>query len=257
MQDGFGLTILIIFIVAMTAAFIRRTVKDKCLKSLSGYPVVLEIASGKLVWGILRVENTGFELTYDIPHQDVQGHTENSFLLYKSEYDQIIMLSRFENALSSAGAEKRRQTIDKIHHPGFFKRSQRKVANFFNTLKDSVLEVVDLVIGQAKRSSYGSLLASNEKYVSKLKTEVFGSFGTSFEPLLERHIGNRVVLEVKRNGQIHEYCGILKEYTADFIELMDVTHSYEGFTEKWPEWAQKTADLVAPRRLATVRHLAE
>lgn len=255
MQDSFGLTILTIFIVAMVAAFIRRTIRDKCLKSMDTFPMLLETTSGKLIWGIFRVENTGLELTYDIPHQDTQGHTENSFLLYKPEYDQIIMLSRFEQALGSVRAQERRAMLEKIHHPSLARRTLRKIRNFFNTLKDSVLEVVDLLIGQAKRGTYGTLLSSNEKYVSKLKNEVFGTFGASHEPLLERHIGRKVVLEIKRGTEIQEYCGILKEYTSEFIQLMDVNISYQS--KNGPEWAQGTADIIAPRRIAIVRHTAE
>jgi hypothetical protein len=51
------------------------------------------------------------------------------------------------------------------------------------------------------------------------------SAGTSFEPLLERYIGHKVVLELAKGDKIFEYCGVLKEYTAEFIEIMDVNYA--------------------------------
>ncbi|MHC4863817.1 MAG: hypothetical protein ACYTEX_07030, partial [Planctomycetota bacterium] len=69
--------------------------------------------------------------------------------------------------------------------------------------------------------------------------------------LLERYIGRMVVLELIKGDKIIEYCGVLKEYTADFVEIMDV--NYSG-AENAPA---KTADLIAFRKYAVVRHLAE
>jgi len=77
------------------------------------------------------------------------------------------------------------------------------------------------------------------------------SVGTSFEPLLERYIGHKVVLEMIKGDKIFEYCGVLKDYTAEFIEIMDVNYKIK---EDQPA---RTADLVVPRKLGLIRHLAE
>jgi hypothetical protein len=114
------------------------------------------------------------------------------------------------------------------------------------------VEIVNLVISQAKKATpAGKVLTSQDKYVSQMKQELMGSVGTSFEPLLERYIGHKVVLEMIKGDKIFEYCGVLKEYTAEFIEIMDV-----NYKTKEDEPA-RTADLVVPRKLGLVRHLAE
>jgi hypothetical protein len=84
-----------------------------------------------------------------------------------------------------------------------------------------------------------------------MKQELMGSAGTSFEPLLERYIGHKVVLELIKADKILEYCGVLKEYTADFIEIMDVNYAVK---EGQPT---RKADLVTPRKHGVIRHLAE
>jgi hypothetical protein len=114
------------------------------------------------------------------------------------------------------------------------------------------MEVVNLLISQAKKATpAGAVLSSQDKYVTQMKQELMGSMGTSYEPLLERYIGNRVVLELIRGDKIFEYCGVLKEYTADFIEVMDV--EYES---KEDEPAKK-ADFVVLRKYGVIRHLGE
>jgi hypothetical protein len=75
--------------------------------------------------------------------------------------------------------------------------------------------------------------------------------GTSFEPLLERHIGKRVVLELTKGGKIFEYPGVLKDYTAEFIEIMDVDYRIKE------EQTTRKADLTIPRKYGVIRHLGE
>ena len=87
------------------------------------------------------------------------------------------------------------------------------------------MEVVNMLISQAKKATpAGTVLSSQDKYVSQMKQELMGSVGTSFEPLLEKYIGHKVVLELIKGDKILEYCGVLKEYTAEFIEIMDVDY---------------------------------
>jgi len=114
------------------------------------------------------------------------------------------------------------------------------------------MKVVNMLISQAKKATpAGKMLTSQDKYVSQMKQELMGSAGTSFEPLLERYIGNKVVLEVIKADKVFEYCGVLKEYSADFIEIMDVDYRAKD------ESPVRKADLVMPRKRGVVRHLGE
>ena len=109
-----------------------------------------------------------------------------------------------------------------------------------------------MLISQAKKATpAGAVLTSQDKYVSQMKQELFGSAGTSFEPLLEKYIGRKVVLELAKGDKTFEYCGVLKDYTAEFIEIMDVNYKV-----KEDEPARK-ADLVVLRKYGVVRHLGE
>jgi hypothetical protein len=214
--------------------------------------VTLEETSGKTIWGRLRVENTGLELIYPKKQKDTDGHDEASYILYKYEYPNIGALIRFHDELSQDNKKRRQEELKRTYHPTLLRRLKRKIQNVFKTLRDSVLEVLNVLISQAKKTTpAGAVLSSQDKYVTQMKQELIGAVGTSFEPLLEKYIGHKVVLELTKADKIFECCGVLKEYTAEFVEIMDV--DYKAQQEK----ASRKADLVVLRKYGTVRHLGE
>ena len=247
-----AITILFIIFAAGVAAFIRKRSRDKCLRDFERNMVTLEDTSGKTIWGKLRVENTGLEFVYPEKHKDEQGHDEVSYILYKYEYPKIEAVIRFHDELSDKNKKARQKELKKTYHPGPWRRLKRRMLNVLRTVRDSVVEVVNLLISQAKKATpTGKMLTSQDKYVSQMKQELRGSMGSSYEPLLERYIGHKVVLEMVKGDKIFEHCGVLKDYTAEFVEGMDVNYKIK---EDQPA---RTADMVVPRKLGLIRHLAE
>lgn len=252
MPDTFAITIIFIVLATVVAAFIRRKSRDKCLKDFADCMVTLERTDGKIIFGSLNVENTGLEFVYPASHKDKQGHDETSFILYKYEYPNIAALVRFHDELSEANKKQRGKALKKTYHPGLLRRLKRKIQNLFKTVRDSVMEILNMLISQAKRATpAGAVLTSQDKYVSQMKQELIGSVGTSFEPLLEKYIGRKVVLELVRGDNTFEYCGVLKDYTAEFVEIMDVDYKPKD------DQPSRKADIVALRKYGVVRHLGE
>jgi hypothetical protein len=247
-----AITIIFIILAAGLGAFIRKRSRDKCLRDFEQNMVTLEDVSGKTVWGRLRVENTGLEFIYSEKQKDSDGHEEASYLLYKYEYPNIQALICFHDELSEKNKKARQEELEKTYHPKWHRRLKRRLLNVFRTVRDSIVEIVNLMISQAKKATpAGRVLSTQDKYVNQMKQELVGSVGTSFEPLLERYIGRKVVLEMIKGDKVLEYCGVLKDYTAEFIEIMDV-----NYTIKKDEPTRR-ADLIVPRKLGQVRHLAE
>ena len=247
-----AITILFIIFAAGVAAFVRKRSRDKCLRDFERNRVTLQEKSGKTIWGTLRVENTGLEFIYPEKHKDQQGHEEASYILYKYEYPDIQAVIRFHDDLSEHNKKAREKELKRTYHPGPWRREKRRLLNVFRTIRDSVVEIINLLISQAKKATpAGKVLTSQDKYVSQMKQELVGAAGTSFEPLLERYIGHKVVLEIIKADKVFEYCGVLKEYTAEFIEIMDVDYA---INENQPI---RKADLVVPRKHGLIRHLAE
>jgi len=247
-----ALTILFIILAAGIGAFVRKRSRDKCLRDFEQNMVTLEQTSGKIIWGKLRVENTGLEFVYPEKHKDEEGHDETSYILYKYEYPDIAAVIRFHDELSEQNKRAREKELKRTYHPGTWCRLKRRILNVFRTVRDSIVEIINLLISQAKKATpAGKVLTSQDKYVSQMKQELMASAGTSFEPLLERYIGHKVVLEMAKGDKIFEYCGVLKEYTAEFIEIMDVNYAPK------PGLPARTADLVVPCKYGLIRHLAE
>lgn len=252
MPDTFLLTIIFIFLTTIVAAFVRGKSKDRCLADFANNLITLETKDGKDIWGKLNIESTGIELKYEDKHKDEDGHDEYSYILYKNEFARIQLIVRYHDHLDEKSKKEREKELKKTYHPGFSRRAKRKIRNFFSTVRDSILEVVNLFIGQAKKMSPAQgALSSQDKYVSQMKDKIVGLAATAYEPLLEKHIGRRVVLELIKGDKAIERVGVLKDYTQDFIEIMDVNYSKDS------NQPPKIADIIAPRTLGAVRHLAE
>ena len=192
------------------------------------------------------------ELVYTQAHDDIDGHLESSYMLYKYEYGNISAVVRFHDYLSEEGRKERNAELKRTYHPSWTRRSRRKIANVFKTIRDSIMEVSNVLLSQAKKTTgAGSLLSTQDKYVSQMKNQVIGSADTSYEPLLEKYIGHKVVAEFSHKDQAVEMTGVLKDYTAEFFEMLDVKY-WTGNGDN-----RKEADIVLPRKRAVIRHLAE
>jgi hypothetical protein len=247
-----AITIVSIILATIVGAFLRKRNRDNCLRDFEHNMVTMEEISGKTVWGKLRVENTGLEFVYSDKYQDADGHEETSFILYKYEYPKIQAVIRFHDNLNDKNKMAREKELKRSYHPGTWRRFKRKLLNFFRTIRDSVAEIINVLISQVKKTTpAGRIFSAQDKYVNQMKQELMDSVGTSYEPLLERYIGNRVVLEMIKGDKVLEYSGVLKDYTADFIEIMDTNYSV---TETEPA---RKADIIVPRKLGVVRHLGE
>ncbi len=217
------ITIGVIFVLSLTAAYLRSRVRDRCLKAWEGFHVTLERTTGKLVWGVLHVAPTGMELSYLDTVQD-ERHIESTYLIYASEYGDIQALYRYVEQLSDWGKKHRDRDIQQSFHPGPWRRLRRSTRNFLGTATDSLNEVFGLVLGRVQKTGGRYLAADGTSTIKSLSGKVLGQVGTIFDPLLEQYIGSRVVVEVLEGNEVHEHVGILKDYSQDFIEVLDVRY---------------------------------
>ena len=244
-----ALLLSIIFIIGSTivGTFLGGRSRDRCLTSFCGFMVTLLEKGGKRVWGHLAIEASGLELLYSEAQRD-QGHIETSYILFKEEFNSIYLFLRFHSELSKANKRKRIREVKRAYHPWPPRLLARKARNIANTCKDAILEVLGVAMTRAK--SANPVLASQEKYVKKVGKDVVDYLGRSHDPLLEKHIGKRVVLEITTvDGEVQEYVGIFKEYSRQFLQVMDVSY---------PDGDQtRLCDIIVPRAHASIRHGAE
>jgi hypothetical protein len=215
------LTLGIILAATLVGSALRGLHRDRCLRDFDGYPVTVLGKDEDVRWGTLRLQSTGFELEYAADVLDTQMHIETSYLIYKSEYGEVDGLCRFLDDLSPKDRERRDQALERAFHPGPMQCLVRQMRNFVNTAIDSLNEALAILLGRA-RPLAGQLPVTSQTHLKGLTKNILGYMGTSYDPLLERLVGVQAVIEVQHDAGIHEFVGVLCDYSPDFIELLDV-----------------------------------
>lgn len=217
-------TIALIFFVALVGAFLRARHRDPCLKSFNGFHVTLERGNGKMIWGVMELEATGMELRYrnSVPNGH---HLESSYILYSDEYQDIQAIYRYTDSLTQQNRRQRALDVKRSFHPGPFRLLGRKCRHFLSGASNSMGEIVGILAGRLRKPVGQYITAAGEAHLKQLGTSVIGRVGTSYDPLLERYVGNKVVIEVlEGTNEVHEHVGILKNYSPDFMEILDVQY---------------------------------
>jgi hypothetical protein len=214
-------TIGLIFLVTMVGAYLRSQQVDRCLKSFDGFHVTLERADGSVIWGVLELAPTGLELRYRSAVQDA-AHLESSYVFYASEYEDMQALYRYVDQLTPQEQKWREADIKRSFRPGPGRRLARSLRHFIATANDSLTEAVGLLAGRLKRPAGRYINDTGAAQLTTLGRSVIGSVGHLHDPLLERYIGQRVVVEIAEGDEVHEHVGLFKDYSSDFIELLDV-----------------------------------
>ncbi len=251
MDNAILLTILVILGLSIVGMVLNRRTKDRCLKDFGGFLTTMQEKSGKRVWGSLRVEPTGIEFCYEGDYWD-RDHIETSFIVYKQEFPALWALFRFHDELDAAHQALRLRQLERSFHPGPWRRLARGLRNLASSLKDAFGDITGVILATASaRSPAGRALATQQKQVTQVQGGIIGLAGAAYDPILERHIGRRVVLEiVAPSGEIQEHVGVLKEYSAEFVEVLDLRYPDGGKGER-------VADVIVPRTHGAVRHSNE
>jgi hypothetical protein len=90
-----------------------------------------------------------------------------------------------------------------------------------NTFRDAFSQSIGLLVAQAKKTSPSALLKTGDKHLTQIGQDVVGAMANGYEPMLERYIGRKVVVEEQTADDCTEHPGVLKEYTAGWIEVLD------------------------------------
>jgi tetratricopeptide (TPR) repeat protein len=218
---SFIITLGVIVLTTLIGAWLRARHRDRCLTDFDGYHITVERKNNRVMWGDMRLQPTGFELVYRSDVQD-EGHMETSYVYYKDEYGEIQAIYRYARDLTPELQARRARSVEKSLHPGVLRRARRSLRNFLSTAADSFAEALTMTLGRVRRKGAALMTDTSQSYLRGISKDVIGYVGTSFDPLLEKFVGTRVVVEVVEDEEVHEHVGMLKEYSADFLEVLDV-----------------------------------
>jgi hypothetical protein len=217
-MDPFVLTIIIIFATGITISVLRTTVKDPCLKDFRKDSSIILTKNEKPVFGKLELKSSGLILHYHEPYQSAD-HYESSFIIYKSEFAAIKNVIRIVNDLDETES-RRRNMRSLLIKKSFFSTIRRFLRNVFALLRDSLVDTFRLFVGRTSPKS--SVLSSGGTYINKVGESFVDYVGNAYDPILEKLIGRKIVVEISENGQWREFTGILRNYSKDFLEVLSI-----------------------------------
>ncbi|MGN6370137.1 MAG: hypothetical protein ACTHN5_17920 [Phycisphaerae bacterium] len=240
MNNLFWATVLLIFLITIFTALLRRLAKDKALKLLHQYHAALFHEQRAAAWGDLWVFSQGLELLFDEPFTTPRGLVKTSSLLYDDEFTGLIALTRSVYGLTDAERQHRHLQIRRTFNPNLYHRSRRWLRNTINTMRDALSKTASLVIGRIATPAAGqagAVLSSQAGDINALTGSVINLAANAYEPILERYIGKPVVVEIavpQLPGMIPpppgmantvEFPGYLVDYTARFLAVFNVHHT--------------------------------
>jgi hypothetical protein len=238
----FWATLGFIFLVTIVGAFVRLRRRDVCLALFSGHHVTLAHTNARTVWGRMRAYAQGIELIYSVPYQTPYGLYKAGYLLYQSEMGNLLALCRYVGHLTPEEQALRAAQVAQRVNPRFRWRFQRGLRNVFNTIRDAFSRAFSAFVGQIAKVTGSPVLVNQQKDVDQLGQTLFQAAGNAYEPMLEKHIGHPVILEITDprdpNGERTEVFGHLAEYSENFVAL------FNADTGEEPEFA--VDDAAAP-----------
>ncbi|MFM7205674.1 MAG: hypothetical protein ACKO4T_03245 [Planctomycetaceae bacterium] len=243
MDPSLFITIGLIFLVTSMAGYLRSRITDRCLRSFHGFNVTLQKADGKRVWGRMHLCSGGMEFTF--PKREGNGSAKSSYLLYAGEYKLVQAILRYADRLTDAERRLREADIGRSFHPGPVRRLSRRFRNFLGSATDSLRDVLAIVMGRVQKMQDRYVDAEGADTLTKLGGSVLTEVSSVHDPLLERHIGQRVVVEVLEGDEVHEHAGIFKEYSAAFLHLLDVAYPDTWWLDVAPAATVSSGRVVA------------
>lgn len=227
MDNLFWGTLGFIFLTAIISAFIRARQRDECLRLVDDHTVTVTLTDGRTVWGDLRVFARGLQLTYAGPHRTRRGTLKSGYLLYHKEMANILAIARYTGRLTPDEQRARREQIERTFNPGLWGRFKRGWRNVYSTLREAFARALGLVVGRVIKSTDSQVLSQHHKDVEGVGKDVLEAAGEAYEPMLEAHLGQPVILELAPPGggaDRVEIDGYLAEYSEDFVAVFNVEH---------------------------------
>ncbi len=231
LSNAVNVSILAIIFTSVVGFYVRARAQDRCIADLDGFLVTVERDDGEIIWGTAKIYGTGIELIYPQSHRDTQGHVENSYILYNNELESVQAFYRLHDDQSRKKQQLRARDIQCTYRPSIFRTTARALRNMLSTFKDALVQALNAVLSARAAQKPQNAVLSKHKELTAGGAQLLGALRKTYDPILEHYIGQYVVLEILRGDRIEEEYGILKEYTARFIELLNVkiqvpTHLY-------------------------------
>ena len=138
LDNAFWISVLVIFLVTIISAFIRRRQRDRCVKLFDDFHSTFLHSKADPIWGDLCVTSEGIEVLFDAEYTTRRGLSKTSALVYVDELNECIALTRPIAGLSDEERIAREQQLKRSINPNLIRRSMRWIRNAINTISDAI-----------------------------------------------------------------------------------------------------------------------
>lgn len=229
MDSIFYITIFFVFGAALVSFIVQRWALDRCLKHFSNFNVSIEEEDKDPTWGELSVYPGGIEILYSEARSDDTGNTETSYIIFQDQLDKVRAIERYHEELDEEDKARRLKDVNALKKRGFLKKLSRTMRNLSNAFKDAISQSMGLIVAQTRGKASSSMAKSQDAGIKKIGDETLTAVGNRFEPILERYIGSKVIVESQNGEEVARHEGILKEYSSNWIELLECTEKHETY----------------------------
>ncbi len=234
--------ILIVFVSSGIFYILGLFRKDKLLKTLLNKYVVFQLKDGRLYRGTMRLELKGMEIISEESRQ--RGQAPSYIFTNKEREEQIVAYIRYYDAMNERELRERAWELERVYHPPFLYKMQRKIRNMFVALSEASKSAISMVFESVKKSVGGRFQEYNKIYREALNKNNADITGLSeldesteyleeqetYDRLIERLVGTRIKVRTATG----EYTAILKDYNNKHIALMEVKDGdNNGYKDDW------------------------
>lgn len=256
MELAFWIPVLVIFASALLGAIVKRYTTDPCLKVFNKSFVFVRLKDGRWLSGDLIVFSNCLELIYRDPESLPPRYEKLSYVLYEQNLDSIERVMRPSPPEKSADREHWVREIYRLQNPSAIRRIRRRIRNWFNMLRDAVAQSVTVVFGAMKKRTRLGALPVDEAKVGEMGRTLISAVPNAYEPILEKYLGRKVVIETPRGEQLLLQSGVLQEYSGKFLLVRDVDLLPEIPPGSAGRVWNTNFDVAFPRSMSWVRNLA-
>ena len=258
MDKALWIPILVLFGTALITAFVRRHSKDPCLKLIENSYVFIQLKNGKWIWGNLCVYSNALELLY-LNGEEYNGeYLKKSYIFYEQNLDNIARIVRPAPAPGTELHEHWLRDLHRIQNPNLYRTFHRKLRNSVNMLRDAFAQSFVMIFGAVKKTKFLTGVNIGDDKVGEVGRSLVNAVPNAYEPILEKYLGSRVVVETLEGDKVLEQVGVLQEYSAKYVLARSVEYLQALPPQvQGPLRDETRFDVVFPRQMNSVRHRAD
>lgn len=258
MESALWIPLAVLFATAVITALVKRYTKDPCLKLFDDCFVFVRLKTAKWIWGRLRVYSNALELSYTTAAPFHDRYEKRSYIFYEHNLDGIDRLLRPSPTEGTRERARWEREVQKLLRPSVGRRVKRKLRNAINIFRDAFAQSLVMIFGAVRKTRAFSKVQIGDDKVGEVGRSLINVVPNAYEPVLEKYLGKRVVVESLQVDKILEQAGVLQEYSAKYILVRAAE-----FLQDIPPLVESAAssngqfDVIFPRQIHAVRHLAE